>query len=389
MRVLSDNAYAELGLAPGASEIEVKVAWRRLASLWHPDRNPSAAASAKMQRINQALEQIRRAGFASRGADPAAKAAHAPAGDAGDGAAAADESDAAAAAPSEAPGGADARGADSQAASGGESGDGEAPSRTVSRRVKLTLEEAAAGCIKIMRGKLVERCAACDGAGYRLSGADCPECAGAGAVRQRSWYGWFGTSSECTACQGDGIERLACSGCAGTGKLPARDYRVDVRIPHGVRDGDLLHAGGRKPRPGHFEVRLDLHIEILPHALFELAADGCVHCEVPVDGFAWIANRTIEVPTLSGLQDLQLDREQLLYRLSGQGFPAERRGARGDQLVRVQPVFPETLSADQDILIDQLVASASSAEASPATRRLADWRQALRAWEKARPRREA
>ncbi|MBK6851216.1 MAG: J domain-containing protein [Burkholderiales bacterium] len=62
----ADKAYAELGLAPGASEAEVKMAWRRLASRWHPDRNKSAEAIAKMQRINEALAQIREAtsGFA-------------------------------------------------------------------------------------------------------------------------------------------------------------------------------------------------------------------------------------------------------------------------------------------------------------------------------------
>ena len=54
----TDNAYAELGLAPGASEAEVKAAWRRLVSLWHPDRNSSASAVQKMQRLNEALFEV-------------------------------------------------------------------------------------------------------------------------------------------------------------------------------------------------------------------------------------------------------------------------------------------------------------------------------------------
>ena len=64
--MVTDNAFAELGLASDATEREVKAAWRRLASQWHPDRNGSADASARMQRINQAFEQIRRTGFAAR-----------------------------------------------------------------------------------------------------------------------------------------------------------------------------------------------------------------------------------------------------------------------------------------------------------------------------------
>jgi molecular chaperone DnaJ len=367
----SDHAYAELGLAPGASESEVKGAWRRLASLWHPDRNPSAAAMEKMQRINRALEQIRRSSLADDAMGPTGNTAS-----------------------DRAPGGDDTAGGDAPGAKRGSragdapAGDTGSPSRTLSRKVKLTLEEAAAGCIKVMRGKVIDRCESCAGAGCRLPGGACPECAGAGAVRQRAWFGWFGVAAECAACDGDGMERLVCDACEGTGKLPARDYRVDVRIPHGVRDGDLLHAGGRKPRPGHLDVRLDLQVELVPHALFELAPDGTVHCEVPVDGFAWIANRSIDVPTLTGLQRLQLSREQLSYRLSGQGFPVDRRGPRGDQLVRLRPAFPERFSADQNILIDQLVASASSPDGSPSAKRLADWRKALRAWEQARTRRE-
>ena len=65
-----DDAFAELGLTPDATELEFKAAWRRLVSQWHPDRNDSAAAHAKMQRINRAVEAIRQAGF--RASEPAA-----------------------------------------------------------------------------------------------------------------------------------------------------------------------------------------------------------------------------------------------------------------------------------------------------------------------------
>src|SRR6478752_2598177 len=77
----TDNAFAELGLACDATEREVKAAWRRLASQWHPDRNDSAGAVARMQRINQAFEEIRRAGFNDRTSGDVDTAA-APKGDA-------------------------------------------------------------------------------------------------------------------------------------------------------------------------------------------------------------------------------------------------------------------------------------------------------------------
>ena len=62
-----DSAFVELGLTPDATEREVKAAWRRLVSQWHPDRNSSAAALVKMQRLNRAVEAIRQAGFRQPG----------------------------------------------------------------------------------------------------------------------------------------------------------------------------------------------------------------------------------------------------------------------------------------------------------------------------------
>ena len=104
-----DDAYAELGLPPGASLSQVKAAWRTLVSRWHPDRNRHANASARMQRINQALEHIRSAAGGLTGAAPEAEAGPAP-----------------------------------------------GAKHTVYRRVTLTLEEAAAGCIKILQGTVIE-----------------------------------------------------------------------------------------------------------------------------------------------------------------------------------------------------------------------------------------
>ena len=57
----TDDAFSELGLSPDASESEVKAAWRKLVSQWHPDRNDSALAVARIQRINRAFEEIRNA----------------------------------------------------------------------------------------------------------------------------------------------------------------------------------------------------------------------------------------------------------------------------------------------------------------------------------------
>jgi molecular chaperone DnaJ len=347
----TDNAFAELGLPSGATEREVKAAWRRLVSQWHPDRNNSADAVARMQRINRAFEEIRNAGFAeipesagSSGVEPRQEAASA------------------------------------SASATADSADAEPRRRPIHRKIKLSLEEAAAGCIKTVRGKMTHVCATCDGAGHQVLGGNCAQCGGSGAVAKRSFFGWPGGMSECGACHGGGIAQRTCPDCEGAGTLTST-YQLKVRIPPGVRSGDLLHVDGRRARANPSHADLEIRVELVDHAFFELDDDGTVRCEIPVDGFAWIANRSIQVPTVAGIQSIHLRRDKLMYRLKGHGFPVTRRGPRGDQMVAVKPVFPEDLSADQEILLDQLIAS-SSGSGEGKDERLRAWNRGLRAWER-------
>ncbi|WP_238136707.1 DnaJ C-terminal domain-containing protein [Variovorax sp. JS1663] len=338
----TDDAFAELGLAAGASEGEVKAAWRRLASQWHPDRNGSADAVTRMQRINQAFEEIRRAGFRAVSEASAADADDAAPHPATDPGAGHDEQD------------------------GGETAFGDDAGtrrqrRPIHRKVKLTLEEAAAGCIKVLRGKVTETCRTCAGAGHQVLGGNCARCGGSGAVHKRSFFGWPTGLAECEACLGGGIARQPCAACRGSGKTAARSYQVKVRIPQGVRHGDLLHVDGRRLRPERLPADLEIRVEFLAHEVFKLDDDGTLRCEVPIDGFAWIAERPVQVPTLAGLQPLQPSRSRVSYCLKGQGFPVERGGARGDQWVTLVPMFPKQLSTDQQILLDQLCATTSGA----------------------------
>lgn len=335
----TETAFRELGLQPGASEAEIKAAWRRLVSRWHPDRNASQAAVDKMQRINQAFELLQAAAAAAAASSPAPGASPAP-------------SPAAAESPPPPTG-------------------RSAP--PVSRRIKLTLEEAALGCVRVLRGQLSQGCEACGGQGLRFSGAACATCQGVGQVRERAWYGWMATLVRCPDCSGDGRARLACQPCGSTGKLPPLKYEIKVRIPAGVRDGDLLGVPPARDGSGP-EGGLDLQIELQPHPLFTLDADGTLRCMMPVDGFRWLGSRQVEVPTLAGCQPLALRHGECVYRLPGQGFPATRRGSRADLVVTVQPVFPEPWTNDQHILLDRLIATTAAAATGP----LADWQQQLR-----------
>jgi len=303
-----DDAYAELGLPPGADLAQAKAAWRTLVSRWHPDRNGDADASARMQRINRALEYIR---HAKGGLPEPRPKAHA--------------------------------------------GAEQTSVRTIHRRVALTLEEAAEGCIKILHGTVIESCGTCGGTGQALQPQDCGACAGQGKVHERAWFGWFGPATPCTSCDGSGVLRPACEACDSSGKAELARYRVSVRLPADVRDGDMLHVAAARGRA----VALDIQVELLPHAALVRDDDGTVRCELPVDGFGWIANQAVDVPTLRGKQPLRLQRGQVVYRLPGQGFRSRSDGRKADQIVMVVPKFPAQLSRDQQRLLDRLAASTS------------------------------
>jgi molecular chaperone DnaJ len=344
----TDDAYAELGLAAGATDHEIKAAWRRLVSQWHPDRNPSPQAVVRMQRINHAFELLRQGvevealGSAPPRAEPRPEPKpEKPA----------RPSRASAPKPPPPP---------------------PRPPWHIERKVKLTLEQAAAGGRMVLRGRHVERCLACEGKGFRHSPRPCEPCHGAGRVGRRNWFGWIAGFDPCETCHGDGLARLDCEPCKGQGEFGRCRYEIAVDLPPGLRHGeDLDLAAG-----GTHGDRLKLHVELREHPLFQLEGDGTVRCEMPVDGFLWVANRWIDVPTLTGTQQLRLDRRHLRYRLRGQGFPRTRGGARAHYIVDVKPIFPTQFTTEQEVLIERLASTQQHRPGTP----MHEWRQRFEGW---------
>ena len=330
-----DDPYGELGLAPGSSDAEVKAAWRRLSARWHPDRNHSPQALRKIQRINRALDEIRRA----RG-ELAVEADESPVSD---------------------------------------------PEPTVEHTVRVTLEEVVTGCSREVRGEVVEDCADCEGIGLQPEAMECSECGGAGHLRQHLWFAWVSSAVECSACQGHGKTRQACAACAASGKAPASKYRCRVQVAPGVRAGDLLEVEARvQGRQRKHGLALRLRVELEPHEFFTAEADGTLKCELPVDGFAWMANRWIEVPTPRGLQQMKLRRGYLSYRIKDAGLPWAAGGVAADCIVTVVPLFPEELNREQEAAIDRLVTGNTGAAGTVAGDRVAAWNRLLAGWQKRR-----
>lgn len=327
-----DDPYHELGLAPGSSDAEVKAAWRRLSARWHPDRNDSPHALRKIQSINRALEMIRSA-------------------------------------------------RDEQEAEVEDPAHG-AQEPTIEHTISLTLEEVVTGCVREVRGEVVEDCAECKGSGLQLQATECSECSGAGHIRQHHWFAWVASTVECAACHGQGKKHQSCTACAGSGKAPANKYRCRVQVAPGARAGDLLDATARvQGSQRRRKLALRVRVELQSHEFFMAEADGILKCELPVDGFAWMANRWIEVPTPRGLQQMKLQRGHLNYRIKNAGLPWTNEAEAADCIVTVVPMFPDEFSQEQEAAIDRLVTSNSGMAGTSAGDRMVAWNRMVSSWQ--------
>jgi len=343
----TQEAYAELGVDPSVSDAHLKATWRRLVAAWHPDRNVAADASLRMQHINKAYQHIRQV---RDGESPAAQDdAHRH----------------------------DDTAVQPETAAEPEAEEQELPRKTHVRKVRLSLEEAILGCTRTLRGHMQHTCEACVGKGQRVLAHACATCGGSGAVRKAALFGWLWNQEACPDCGGDGRQRESCSVCDGSGERSIA-YRRRVRFPAGVRDGYILSVPGS--RHDGLEIALELKVQIAPHPLFALDDDGVLRCEMPVNGYAWMASRWVEVPTPTGMQQMRLNRDALSYRLAGQGFPTTLRGSRGDYIVKIVPVFPEHDDPEQEALLEQLIANSTKAAEADHSLPLGPWQRRLKRW---------
>ena len=227
----TQEAYAELGLHPGASDAQLKASWRKLVATWHPDRNAAADAGRRMQSINKAYQHIRQL----RDGD----------------------------------GDADSEPADSAAAPAAATPEAARARKTHVRKVRLSLEEAILGCTRTLRGHFQHSCSTCAGQGQRVLAQACSTCQGSGAVRKPALFGWLWNQEACADCGGDGRQRAVCDACAGQGERTVA-YRRQVRFPAGVRAGHVLSVPSSQH--GDLEIVLELQVEIEPHPIFTLDA---------------------------------------------------------------------------------------------------------------------
>ncbi|WP_294362499.1 molecular chaperone DnaJ [uncultured Clostridium sp.] len=340
--------YAALGLEKGASDADIKKAFRKLAIKYHPDKNQgNKEAENKFKEINEAYQVL---------SDPDKKAKY------------------------DMYGTVDFDGSGFESGgfggfdfsdmggfgdifesffggggSGGRRRNGPQRGSDLEYTINLTFEEAVFGVEKEISIDRSEKCETCKGSGAKAgtSKKTCPTCNGQGQVRvqRQTPLGSFVSTSTCNTCGGSGtVIEEPCTDCHGRGHV-RKTRKIKVNIPAGVDTGNVMPLRGQGNHgtndgpPGDLYVRINVapskkfvrkgnDIYIDAHISMGKAALGTEITVATVDGDV---KYTIPAGTQSGT----------LFRLKGKGIPRVNSSGRGDQYVKVIVDIPKNLNEKQ------------------------------------------
>ena len=342
--------YEVLGLSKGASETEIKKAYRSMAKKYHPDMNPGDTdAEAKFKEVNEAYAVLSDADkkaqydqFGHAAFDQTAGGGYGGFGGFGD------FGDIG-----------DIFGSFFGGGFGGSSSRRQnAPMRgeDVGARVTISFEEAAFGVKKDVSYNRVQKCPDCSGNGAEkgTSPETCPSCGGQGQKRVTQRLGGmaFQTTATCDKCRGTGkIIKNPCSNCRGTGYIKVTK-KLSVNIPAGIDDGEriALRSQGCDGRNGGPTGDLIITVNVKPHNVFE--RDGYnIYCEIPLTVAEATLGAEIDVPTLEGNVKYTIPegtQPDTKFTLRGKGIPyVNNQNRKGDLIFTVKVEIPRGLSEKQ------------------------------------------
>jgi molecular chaperone DnaJ len=344
--------YEVLSINRTATEQEIKSAYRRLAVMYHPDKNPNdAAAEEKFKEAAEAYSVL---------SDPEQRRRYDRFGHAG-------VSSSAGAGNWGAPGFGGIEdilgdlfgfGDVFGGARGGTRRSSAQRGADLRYDLEITLEEAAKGMTAQLRIPRLETCDICKGAGAKAGThpESCSTCGGTGQVRYQQ--GFFSVARTCHVCRGAGrVIKDPCETCKGAGRVE-REKQMEVKIPAGVETGSRLRVSGEGESGTQGGAPGDLYvvIHVSEHEQFERQGSNLYEA-VPITFAQAALGAEIMVKTLETDEKLKIPmgtQTGTVFRLRGKGMPALGGRGRGDLFVSVTVMTPISLTREQRRLLEQL-----------------------------------
>lgn len=342
--------YETLGISKGATEAEIKKAYRKQAMKYHPDQNQGdSQAEAKFKEVGEAYEVLsdaqKRAQYDQFG--------HAAFEQGGGGGA----------------GGYYGQGFDmgdlgdifgSMFGFGGMGGgarrNGPRRGNDVNVNIQLAFEEAIFGCTKEISVAILDECETCHGTGAKSGthAESCPKCGGSGQERfvQQSMFGAVTSVRTCSQCQGTGkFVKDPCNTCRGAGRV-RKTKKYEVNIPKGIDNGQTIRLAnkGEIGENGGGYGDLLVTVYVLPDRVFTRKGVD-IYCDVPITFVQAALGDEIVIKTIDGEQKYTIKpgtQPDTVVTIRGVGVPNLRNTkVRGNQVVTLKVKIPTELSAKQ------------------------------------------
>ncbi len=236
----------------------------------------------------------------------------------------------------------------------------------IGAEVSIELVEAARGVTKQVPFQVTVPCEACSGSGAEpgTTPVQCASCAGSGRLQHvsRSVFGEFIRTQPCPRCNGSGrVIETPCKQCRGGGRV-VEDRRLDVEIPPGIHDGQQIRISGQGhtglPGGESGDVYVLVHVE--PDPRFAREGDD-IFSEVDLTMTEAALGTRLTIPSLDGDAELEFaagTQPGEIHVLDGHGMPILNSSGRGDHRILVNVVMPRRLTPDQRRILGEFAASA-------------------------------
>jgi len=353
--------YELLGISRGAAVDEIKVAYRKQALRYHPDKNPGdSKAESQFKLINEAYEILsdanKRAAYDRFGhAGVNGNASGGGAGGDSEGFSNMGDVDL-----GDILGNIFGNGA-SEAFGGGRRRGGASRGEDIAVESEITLREAYEGAKKAIRIQKLEVCDSCKGSGAKpgTQAMTCKSCGGAGQVRMQR--GFFMMAQTCPTCRGEGkVVESPCGSCRGAGAVQ-QSSTITIRVPPGVREGTSLKIAGSGQAGTRGGPAGDLYVvvHLAKDSHFNREGDD-LYTEQHVSIPQAIMGCEISVKTMESPVAIKVPpgtQSGTLFRLREKGMPRLAARGQGDQFVKIVVDIPKTVNSNQRDILLQLAKS--------------------------------